>query len=194
MDSKGIRYQRELARMIGKSDGYINQIFGGYRNMGEKAARGIEAALGLPRGYLDETSNISPAPPAYKSVPLISMVQAGSWCDVVDPYEVGDAEEWVPCYVKCGKGSFAVKVQGISMEPEFKEGEIIIVDPQKPAENRSNVIVRLDGPSTTTFKQLIIEGGDHYLRPLNPDWPEKIIRIDSEATICGVVISKITRY
>ena len=38
-----------------------------------------------------------------------------------------------------------------------------------------------------TFKQLIIEEGHRYLKALNPDWPHRIIEVNSNATICGVV-------
>ena len=38
--------------------------------------------------------------------------------------------------------------------------------------------------------QLIIEGGRKYLKALNPDWPDRIIEIDENAKICGVVVFK----
>jgi SOS-response transcriptional repressor LexA len=52
------------------------------------------------------------------------------------------------------------------------------------------VVVRLDESNEATFKQLIIEEGKQYLKALNPDWPNRIIEVDEEATICGVIVFK----
>ena len=52
------------------------------------------------------------------------------------------------------------------------------------------VVVKLDDEQQATFKQLIIEGDQKFLKPLNPNWPEPIIKINGDATICGVVIGK----
>jgi len=36
----------------------------------------------------------------------------------------------------------------------------------------------------------VVEDGRTYLRALNPDWPDRIIRIDQRAVISGVVVFK----
>ena len=36
----------------------------------------------------------------------------------------------------------------------------------------------------------IWEEGKQYLKALNPDWPNRIIEVDEEATICGVIVFK----
>jgi SOS-response transcriptional repressor LexA len=71
------------------------------------------------------------------------------------------------------------------MEPNFPEGSIIIVDPDQHAENGSYVVVRMDDAVEATFKQLVIDGVEKYLKPLNPRYP--IMRVNGRATICGVV-------
>lgn len=48
----------------------------------------------------------------------------------------------------------------------------------------------LEDSQEATFKQLIIEEGHQYLKALNPDWPNRIIEVNSNATICGVVVFK----
>lgn len=74
------------------------------------------------------------------------------------------------------------------MEPEFRDGDYIFVDPDAPPKNKSYVVVRLDDRQEATFKQLIEEDGRRMLRPLNPAWPEQIVEINGNATICGVVV------
>lgn len=76
-------------------------------------------------------------------------------------------------------------------KPSYEDGDIVFVDPDMPAEHGKCVVVRLDDENEATFKQLIVEGNERFLRPLNPDWPgPKLIRINGNATICGVAIGK----
>ncbi len=131
----------------------------------------------------------------FDSVPVVSWVAAGNWEDVADPYEPGSSDSWLPCPKKHGERTFALRVDGVSMENlggkySYSDGDIIFVDPSIRPENGSRVVVRLEGEKQATFKQLIIEGGKKYLKPLNPSWPDKIIPINGNATICGVVIGK----
>jgi SOS-response transcriptional repressor LexA len=90
--------------------------------------------------------------------------------------------------VRCGPRTYVLRVQGHSMEPRFTEGELIFVDPDAEAHHGSFVVVRLDDAHQATFKQLVIEGGRRYLRPLNERWPDPIIEINGHATLCGVVV------
>lgn len=76
------------------------------------------------------------------------------------------------------------------MQPKYNEGDIIFVDPDAQSRHGSRVVVRLEQDKEATFKELVIEGERQYLRALNPAWPEPVIRIEGEATICGVVIGK----
>lgn len=61
-DQSGIRLENlqtmkkrptELARAIGRSSAYCSDLLRGNKPFGEKAARAIEEALDLPRGWLD---------------------------------------------------------------------------------------------------------------------------------------------
>lgn len=129
-------------------------------------------------------------------VPVISWVAAGSFCNI-ETVPIDDLIKWVPCPVPHSKNTFALKVVGVSMEnpngkPSFEDGDIIYVDPEREPENKSLVVVTLDGSSQATFKQLIIELDGKYIQPLNPNWHEQIIKINGNATINGTVIGKWT--
>jgi SOS-response transcriptional repressor LexA len=159
-----------------------------------------ESAQGInPQGIIGEVGKLgnvqlSHIGPAGK-VPLISWVQAGNWCEAIDNFAPGDADEWYMCPVNHSESTYVLQVRGESMynpsgRPSFQEGDLIFVDPQRSAEHGSLVVVRLDDEKEVTFKKLIIEGGKKYLKALNPDWPEPIIPINGNATMCGVVIFK----
>lgn len=130
-----------------------------------------------------------------RAVPLISWVQAGSFHDVADPFQPGDADEWLPCPVAHGPNTYAVRVRGDSMfnpagRPSYADGDIIFVDPSRDAKHGDRVIVRLDDHAEATFKQLLIEDGRKMLKALNPEWSPRYIQINGNATITGVVIGK----
>lgn len=80
---------------------------------------------------------------------------------------------------------FALRVKGGSMEPRFKDGDVIFIDINRQPVHLSFVIAQLDGWSEITFKQLVIEGGRSFLRALNS---ERKIEIDMDVII-GVVTS-----
>ncbi|MDN7495024.1 S24 family peptidase [Burkholderia gladioli] len=139
--------------------------------------------------------NTEPGPEIRGMVPLVSWVQAGQWADVYKNFEEIDAEQWLPCPSPHSQHTFCLRVRGASMQnpdgpASFSDGDIIFVDPLRAADHRKCVVVRLDDEQQATFKQLIIEGERKLLRPLNPNWPEKWIDINGNATIIGTVIGK----
>lgn len=144
-------------------------------------------------------SNVVAITTPQSKVPLIDWVIAGTWCDVADPYPEGMAEEWLDCPMRHSARTYALKVRGSSMlnpggDRSFKDGDLIFVDPDRQAEHSSLVICRLDDTKEATFKRLLIEGDIKMLEALNPSWPDRIMRINGNATICGVVIGKVESY
>lgn len=145
-------------------------------------------------GKAVEKDNVSDGPGVAGSVPLISWVQAGSWCQASDLFPPGEGEKLVYTTKKVGARAYALRVRGDSMEnpsgrPTYPDGSIIIVDPDKAADHGSRVIVRLADSAEATFKELVIDGARQYLKPLNPRYP--ILEITTEATICGVVVQTV---
>lgn len=109
---------------------------------------------------------------------------------------VGMSQSGMPCPVEHGQRTYVLRVRGHAMcathgRRSFQEGDVIFVDPDRPAGNESFVIVRLSANSEPIFRQLLIEdGGCQYLRALNPAWPEPITRLDGGHRIEGTVIFK----
>jgi SOS-response transcriptional repressor LexA len=139
---------------------------------------------------LDEPSNVSPGPERRARVPLISWVQAGDWSHAADLFQPGDAEDWVETSVAVRSHTFALRVKGDSMEPEFMAGTLVVVEPEMDAHPGDFVIAR-NGDGEATFKQLTIDGPDLYLKPLNPRYPIKPL---GTARIVGVVREAVKRY
>lgn len=190
----------EMADALGDafSPSYVSQLLNGHRGIGDDVATKIEDRLGLAWGYLDRMQtdvNTEAGPDIAGRVPLISWVQAGAWSEIVDVFAPGDAEEWLPCPVTHSDKTFVLRVRGESMynphgRHSFQDGDLIFVDPERQAAHGSLVVVRMDEIKDATFKKLVIEGERKYLRALNPAWPEPMIEVNGQATICGVVIFK----
>lgn len=174
------------------------------RGIGSDTSRLIERVFGLAEGWMDvdhsdDVSNVVPIDDNFGTpVPLISFVQAGNWTEISDPYQPGVAEEWFPCPAKHGPRAYCLVVRGDSMsnpgnKPSYDQGDIIFVDPDHQPVSGDRVIVRLDDDKEATFKQYIEEGGQKYLKALNPEWKPRYIEVNEEADFCGVVIGKWVR-
>lgn len=212
--------QDELAKKSGVSQGTIGNIESGARRAYGSLPR-IAEALGVRNNWLRDgdlpkydfppplaTNHTAQSPSAEYNVthtqprgkvPLISWVQAGDFCDAVDPHPAGKDDEWLECPMRHSKNTYALLVRGSSMhnpmgDRSFAEGDIIFIDPDLQPQHRSLVICRLDGSNEATFKRLLIEGDSKLLEALNPSWPDRIIKIEDNATICGVVIGKVESY
>ena len=81
---------------------------------------------------------------------------------------------------------FALMVLGDSMEPEFVEGEVILIEPEGLATDGSYVLARLAGE--WLFRRLARHGAGWQLQALNPAYPAAEIP-DLDA-VKGVVIQK----
>ena len=206
-----------LARALGIQASQISRIFSSNpthrRNVGRSLAQKIERISGKPDGWMDlvhefvdyttnvlrtrhapgekgrgaHRSNVATGPSVKRVVPLIAWQQAGRW-----PESVADqlAQEKYLCPIECSERTFVLRVTGISMEPRFRDGELIFVDPAVSPEHGKFVLIRLEEKQEPVFRQLIIEGGRRYLQALNEDWPERVMELDESALCLGVVIFK----
>ena len=81
---------------------------------------------------------------------------------------------------------FALRVLGDSMEPEFKDGCIIIIDPAANVESGRYVIAELDGEYI--FRQLFQEGEKYFLKAINEGY--KSVEIESPDVVRGVITQR----
>lgn len=195
--------QAELARLSGLKQSDISKI---ERGTIKRTTAVVELARALQcspeylaLGEENAPNDGTPAPEASKprgKVPLISWVIAGNWSDVNDPFQPGDADDWVDVEgLQYGPNTFALTVNGDSMtnpnpgERTFPEGTLLIVDPSRVATANDFVIAKDVKRQRATFKKLVTDGARWYLKALNPAYP--MIEID-DASIR--IIGKVTEY
>jgi len=106
---------------------------------------------------------------AGRLVPVINRVAAGYPRDFNDlDYPVGIADDYIRCPDVHDPNAFAVRVVGDSMEPKFREGDIVIFSPAAEVHNGDDCFVRFAMPHETTFKRVFFEKKDQVrLQPRN---------------------------
>lgn len=186
---------------------YLSQILNGAksstgnaRGIGDKLARKLEEGCGKEVGWMDRPhrnvaaqfdENVVPAAVGMRPVPVISSVQAGALRDMESPYPPGAGYAYEYTDQDLSAWAFALDVEGLSMLPDFRPGDRIIVDPDM-APNPGDFVVARNGSAQATFKKYRPRGIDaagneiFELVPLNDDYPT--LRSDTELlSVIGVV-------
>lgn len=183
----------DIADLLGKAPAQVS-AFGGKnptKGIGDQIARELETALSLHDGYLDmpygfdQFNNATVLSHTGRKLPVMGSIAAGAWCESETHFDPRDAEEWIDAPGPVGPKAFILRVEGMSMEPKFVEGDKIVIDPSLEALPGHFVAAKRTRDQFATLKQLKQEGGEQYLYALNPDWPERIIRMSEEWSICG---------
>ena len=114
---------------------------------------------------------------AGRLVPVINKVSAGYPSDFNDlDYPVGIADDYIRCPDMHDPNAFAVRVVGDSMEPKFREGDIVIFSPAAEVQNGDDCFVRFALPHETTFKRVFFESENKIrLQPRNEKYSPTIV-------------------
>jgi SOS-response transcriptional repressor LexA len=195
--------QVELAKRTGLTKGAVNQWFKGLSSPNGENLLKTAAALCVTPEWLqtgkeprkEQTYNLDDDAlelPKRRLAPIISYVQAGNWCELVDAYPVGTGEDSIAIDAKWSPNTFVLRVRGDSMHPTLTEGALIVVDPQVEWMHNRIVVVRQHGDAEVTVKRLIKDGDTYYLKPDNTTYP--LLKLEKDAHVCGVVVEQLTRF
>ena len=127
-------------------------------------------------------------------VPVIDRVEAGDWTEVEDPFIVGSADEFLQTDLEVSSSTFALVIQGRSMEPEFQAGDKVIIDPKIEPRPGDFVVAKRDNDQSATFKKYRPRSQDEKghevieLTPVNLDWPTLMIDQDNPGYIVGTMV------
>ncbi|WP_053152239.1 LexA family protein [Pseudomonas protegens] len=191
----------DIADLLGKAPAQVS-AFGGKnptKGIGDQIAREIEKALNLYNGYLDvpygfdEFNNATTLSHTGRKIPIISATAASSWYTADNDFKLKDTDDWINAPGPVGPRTFALRVEGISMEPKFMEGDKVVIDPSLEISPGDYVAAQHIRDNFIAIKQLKQEGQDQYLFALNPDWPERIIKVTQDWNICGRACWKISK-
>lgn len=196
MESQGIS-QEQMAERLGVTQGAVGHWLNGKREPKLEMINRLLAELGIPSlavaGHnVDESqSNVVAIaqPGRLYRYPVISWVHAGDWSEAVEPYPPGFSENYELSEYKAKGPAFWLEVRGDSMTApagqSIPEGMLILVDTGiEPAPGKL-VVAKLPKSNEATFKKLVEDAGQLFLKPLNPAYPT--IPIDENCRLIGVI-------
>jgi len=114
-------------------------------------------------------------------VPVINKVAAGYPREFTDlGYPARVADEYVRAPDLDDPDAFAARVVGDSMEPDYREGDVVVFSPARDVRSGMDCFARLDPDNETTFKRVYFEeenGGPGRIRlqPLNSAYPPRVL-------------------
>ncbi|MGQ7814607.1 LexA family protein [Metapseudomonas furukawaii] len=181
----------DLAITVGTDTGNLSRLERGLQGASQELLQRIFVALNISLEPPAEQSNVAPAsqPNRYYRYAVVSSVTAGGWGEAVQPYEPGAEDRAELTDYKAKGPAFWLEVEGDSMTsptpPSIPEGHLILVDTGIEAQPGHLVVAKLIGDEKATFKKLVSDAGQLYLKPLNPTYP--LIPINGNCRIIGVV-------
>lgn len=116
----------------------------------------------------------------------------GNAVPVVDPKAAGTSREFLSCPEIGDQDVFAARVEGDSMIPRYRQGDIVIFAPSLPARDGDDCFVRF-GDGQTTFKRIFFEAdgeapaGMVRLQPRNERYRPTVVKSDDVAGIFRAV-------
>ncbi|MCC6908244.1 MAG: helix-turn-helix domain-containing protein [Phycisphaerales bacterium] len=147
---------------------------------------------GMLRRFIeDHTANLDGPEPLRMRVPVINDVAAGVPRDFTDlDYPAAIADDYLPCPDLGDADAFAARVVGDSMEPQYREGDVIVFSPAAATPSGSDCFVRLERDAETTFKRVFFEGDDERLirlQPLNGKYEPRLVDREEVAGLYAAV-------
>lgn len=201
----------EFAKSSGLSKGYISQLENN-RNPKtglpptpsiqsiKKAADGMFMTFDELFSKLDDDMKVTVTPEKTKMakkairIPVLGNVAAGVPIEAIE--DVIDYEEISEELAHTGD-FFALKIKGDSMEPEIKNGDIVIVKSQESADSGDIVIALVNGDDATC-KRLVRYRDGIRLMPINPSYEPMFYTteeiVEKPVNIIGKVVENRRKY
>ena len=191
-----------LAKILDKSQSQISHLIGSHpiKNIGDRLSLEIEKKFGKLHGWLDkEHFRVTDGSGIYvisNAAPrVLSWLPVKPWHEIETPFtedmRTADGIEFVPVNFEVSTESYALRVADDSMDApigtSFPRGTVIVVDPSHIPTHSSYVIVTHPDIAETSavFRQLIQDGHQNQLKPLNPRYEGS--EFPEDARILGVV-------
>lgn len=201
--------QEKLAERVGASQGGVGHWLNKRRQPDLPTMNNVLHALGLEHLevalVIRERNEAGDTPGADEYTyeitsafryPVRDWVSAGQVNEKVQPdyASPGTVFEVSDHYAK--GAAFWLQVTGDAMTApvgvSIAQGMMILVDPDIEATPGKMVIALTPESEATTFRQLIEESGQRYLKPLNPTYPKTLF--DDKCRIVGVVVQATVKF
>lgn len=173
--------QNAVAKTVGVSRAAVTQWENGLTKPKGEYIHALAKLYGCTTGYIlhgedSEIGNVTPASVGLVQIPIISYVQAGCWTESVEFRDLDGSIKYITTDLDVGSRTFAAEIQGDSMQPEFVEGDVVLIDPDEPYRPGDYVMAK-NGDHEATFKKYksrghTADGRELFdLVPLNDSYP-----------------------
>lgn len=128
-----------------------------------------------------------------EGTPVLGEVTAGGMVESI-VFDVGEQPERVPMIYPSKARTYALRIRGDSMSPEYRPGEILIVEDatRDELEDGEDAVIQCDGGADgcSTFKRVVFLGnGRVKLVPLNAAYKSIEIQFDNIVRIGKVLVT-----
>jgi SOS-response transcriptional repressor LexA len=133
-----------------------------------------------------------------RRIPVLSDIQAGDPRRVVVDYHAGAGMSEIAVdgelEQELGLGAFALVISGNSMEPDYREGDVVVVDPDVKPWPGDIVVALIESEEGSTIKKYRSRGNDetgHHifeLVPINEDYQTITVSSKNPGHIIGTVV------
>lgn len=135
--------------------------------------------------------NVTPSQLGRRKIPLLSMVQALDPAAAIGTTKTEGVVDEMLTDLSLGPHAFAVEVQGSSMEPDYRAGDRVVIDPAVCPSPGDSVLASINGDAVLR-RYLDRSSGPRRafeLAPANPSWPTTASDSPgSEVRIIGTVM------
>ncbi|WEX09085.1 helix-turn-helix transcriptional regulator [Chelativorans sp. AA-79] len=146
------------------------------------------ASLGEFVALIDATGESARRRPDRISVPLIGFAQAGAGGFFTDAgFPVGQGWEEVELPGQVSEAAYALAVQGDSMLPLYRNGDMLVVEPSAAVRRGDRVVVRTMEGEVMAKILLRQTPRQIELLSLNPDHPNRVFGNDEVEWIARIV-------
>ncbi len=117
-----------------------------------------ETPLDLPNFNQQENSNVISQIPFYSMLSLSNAIKKTNSNHAYTDQPISS------------KG-FATRITDTTMQPQFPPNTLLIIEPDRTPKNGDYIIAYNEMDKIATFKQLLIDSKQQFLKPLNADFP-----------------------
>lgn len=150
----------------------------------------VDQLLGKQPLFLNNSHSIIAAPHA--SIPVIEWQNAKNWKKFTASLKPDEYFNWVMVDPSSTQGKFALCLKSESMWPQFQENTLLLIDPERKAQNRDFILAYIKKRDEIIFRQLIVEEKYRFLKAVNTIFP--VIQLEEYDTIIGVIIQTRKNY